>query len=318
MEISDILKQIHLPDKETHKGQNGRVMVIGGSHFFHAASLWSLKIATRIVDLVHYSSVSENNRIVQKLKEKFQDGIIISRKEIEKYIEEDDCIVIGPGMVRSEKEEISNAQFPVADQNNLSAILLIENEGIQTYYLTKYLLRKYRQKKWVIDAGALQMMDLTDIPPHAILTPHFGEFERLISKVESPRTVQQLKMMLLEDQVKWLSKQYDCVVILKGVQDFVSGNGEFEKVSGGNPGMSKGGTGDVLAGLAGALYAKNDSWVSALSASYLNKKAGDDLYEKMGFWFNASDLADQIPVTMKRLILDENPKSQNSNLKTAS
>ncbi|OGG13225.1 NAD(P)H-hydrate dehydratase [Candidatus Gottesmanbacteria bacterium RIFCSPHIGHO2_02_FULL_39_11] len=303
METSEILKQIHLPDKETHKGQNGKLMVIGGSHFFHAASLWSLKIATRIVDLVHYSSVSENNRIVHKLKEKFQDGIVIPRKDIEKYIEEDDAIVIGPGMVRAEGAEIHSSHL--SNLTNVADILAIEDEGVQTYFLTKYLLKKYSQKKWVIDAGALQMMDLADIPPKSILTPHFGEFERLLAKVESPRTSQQLKMMLLEDQVKWLAKQYSCIVLLKGKQDFIAGNGEFEKVTGGNPGMSKGGTGDVLAGLVGALYAKNEPWVSALSASILNKRAGDDLYEKMGFWFNASDLADQIPVTMKRLIINQ-------------
>ena len=303
METSEILKQIHLPDKETHKGQNGKLMVIGGSHFFHAASLWSLKIATRIVDLVHYSSVSENNRIVHKLKEKFHDGIVIPRKDIEKYIEEDDAIVIGPGMVRAEGAEIHSSHL--SNLTNVADILAIEDEGVQTYFLTKYLLKKYSQKKWVIDAGALQMMDLADIPPKSILTPHFGEFERLLAKVESPRTSQQLKMMLLEDQVKWLAKQYSCIVLLKGKQDFIAGNGEFEKVTGGNPGMSKGGTGDVLAGLVGALYAKNEPWVSALSASILNKRAGDDLYEKMGFWFNASDLADQIPVTMKRLIINQ-------------
>lgn len=304
METSEILKQINLPDKETHKGQNGKVMVIGGSHFFHAASLWSLKIATRIVDLVHYSSVSENNRIVQKLKEKFQDGIVIPRKDIEEYIKEDDAIVIGPGMVRveSEKFKVQSEKLQVKIQN-IQDIEKEEDEGWQTYYLTKYLLKKYPQKKWVIDAGALQMVDLSDIPPKSILTPHYGEFERLLGKVENTRTISQLKMMLLEDQVKWLAKQYNCFVILKGKQDFVAGGGEFEKVSGGNAGMSKGGTGDVLAGLVGALYAKNDPWVSALSASILNKKAGDDLYEKVGFWFNASDLADQIPLTMKRLLI---------------
>jgi NAD(P)H-hydrate epimerase len=126
-----------------------------------------------------------------------------------------------------------------------------------------------------------------------------------------------MQMMLLEDQVKWFAKEYHCLIILKGKQDFVASPTEFEKIGGGNAGMTKGGTGDVLAGLVAGLYAKNTAWESAVAASFLNKKAGDDLYERMGFWFNASDLADQIPMTMKRLILGTGPKTaepRNSNL----
>lgn len=67
--------------------------------------------------------------------------------------------------------------------------------------------------------------------------------------------------------------------------------------------MTKGGTGDVLAGLVAALFCKNDALTSTVAASYINKKAGEDLFTKKGYWFNASDLADQIPETMKRLIL---------------
>ena len=66
---SDDLKKLYAASAGSHKGQNGRLLVIGGSHLFHAASLWSLTVASRIVDLVHYCSVPENNAIVQKAKE---------------------------------------------------------------------------------------------------------------------------------------------------------------------------------------------------------------------------------------------------------
>src|SRR3990170_8665678 len=113
-EIKDYLKKLYVPPKSSHKGQNGKLLIIGGSHLFHSASLWALKVASRIVDLVHYSSVDENNKIVQKLKEEFRDGIVVSRSEIESYIEEDDCILIGPGMLRTERSQISIRQL--ADQ----------------------------------------------------------------------------------------------------------------------------------------------------------------------------------------------------------
>jgi len=169
-EINLYLNNIQLPSEFSHKGQNGRVLIIGGSKLFHSASMWSLKVVSRIVDLVHYASTEENNKLVQKLKEEFRDGIIVNRLHIEDYITEDDCILIGPGMVRTEnpKSEIRNPK--------LNEILEMSNEGELTYYLTEYLLRKYPGKKWVIDAGSLQMMEPEWIPEGAILTPHQKEF----------------------------------------------------------------------------------------------------------------------------------------------
>src|SRR3972149_9459847 len=145
------LKGLYIAPTGSHKGQNGKLLVIGGSHLFHAASLWALKVASRIVDLVHYSSVFENNKIVQRLKEEFRDGIVVPREEVENYIEEDDCILIGPGMVRAEGA-ISNIKYQIS---NIKEIEEIEHEGILTYHLTKYLLKKYPHKKGGIDAGGL-------------------------------------------------------------------------------------------------------------------------------------------------------------------
>lgn len=105
------LKKLYIPPPDSHKGQNGKLLIIGGSHLFHAASLWALKVASRIVDMVFYSSVPENNEIVQKAKEEFRDGIVVRREDIESYIEEADCILIGPGMLRNEKLKIKNEKF---------------------------------------------------------------------------------------------------------------------------------------------------------------------------------------------------------------
>ena len=53
--------------------------------------------------MVFYSSVPENNQIVHELKKEFRNGIIVARNDIESYIDEADCILIGPGMERTEK-----------------------------------------------------------------------------------------------------------------------------------------------------------------------------------------------------------------------
>src|SRR3989338_4872523 len=291
-EIEELLKKIYLPAADSHKGQNGRLLIIGGSKLFHAAGLWALQVASRIVDLVHYASVAEDNRLVAKLKKEFRNGIVIPRREIESYISEDDCILIGPGMVRSAAPPRSGQKI-----TSPAEIEKIEDEGLQTYYLTGYLLKKYRHKKWVIDAGALQMMEPEWTPPGAILTPHTREFMTIYLKSGLP------KEKPTEEKIRLFSRKYNCLILLKGEKDQVVYKDRMITIPGGNAGMTKGGTGDVLAGLAAALYCKNDAWISAAGASFINKKAGEELYQKMGYWFNASDLANQIPLTMKRLLV---------------
>ncbi len=300
------LRNLYVPPPTSHKGQNGKLMLIGGSELFHAASLWSLKVASRIVDMVYYSSVPENNQIVQKVKTEFRDGIVVARNQIEDYIQEADCVLIGPGMVRNEKLKIKNEKSQLKVKN-LEEIDRLKDEGEQTYYLTKYLLFKYKEKKWVIDAGSLQMIEPEFIPQNAILTPHQKEFETLFNNVilsaASDASEESHEILhFAQDDIRGLAKKYNCVILLKGEVDIVCSSKECVEISGGNAGMTKGGTGDVLAGLVAGLYCKNDAFLSACAGSYINKKAGESLFKKVGYYFNASDLADEIPKTMKELI----------------
>jgi len=282
------LKKLYIPPPDSHKGQNGKLLLIGGSKLFHAASLWSLKVASRIVDMVFYSSIPENNEIVQKIKEEFRDGIIVPRGKMEDYINEADCILIGPGLPRREGHEEGDDD---------------------TKELTERLLKGYPDKKWVIDGGSLQVISPDILPQNAIITPHPKEFEMLSKNVilrqsrripyRSFATTQDDK---LEEQVSEFAKEFNCVVLLKGQEDIVCSSSECVEILGGNAGMTKGGTGDVLAGLVSALYCKNDAFLSASAASFINKKAGDELYKRVGPYFNSSDLVDEIPKVMKELI----------------
>lgn len=316
------LSKLYTPLPDSHKGQNGRLMVIGGSHLFHAASLWALTVASRIVDLVHYCSVPENNEVVSRARSEFRNGIVIPRPDLEEYIGEDDCVLIGPGMVRSDNSKINpptGGQKSIrrpADKpptQNLTEILNIKDEGQQTGVLTDYLLAKYPGKQWVIDAGALQMMDISLIPPNAILTPHEGEFDRLWEKhiavqtSGSPVSTDKPKSGTGNDRslyhrVGILSQTYNCIILLKGKTDIIGSPQKILNVTGGNAGMTKGGTGDVLAGLVAALACKNDPYLAAVSGSQINKTAGDELYNTVGPYFNATDLANRIPITMNNIL----------------
>lgn len=164
----------------------------------------------------------------------------------------------------------------------------MEDGGGQTEALTNYLLAKYPKKQWVIDAGALQMMDVSLIPKNAILTPHHGEYT----------------MVFGTEKIEDIAKNYNCIVLLKGERDIAcDGAGNCRTIEGGNAGMTKGGTGDVLAGLIAALACKNDPFLASIAGSFINKKAGDELYKKVGPYFNATDLAGEIPKTMKGLLI---------------
>src|SRR5581483_3905109 len=140
MEIFDPaeLKKLYVPPSDAHKGQQGKITIIGGSHLFHGASLWALKVASRIVDMVFYASVPENNALTEQLKGELYDFIAIPRGDIENYIAESDVVLIGPGLPREDGRQ--------------------KNEE-PTRELTKRLLEKFSDKKWVIDAGSLQMME---------------------------------------------------------------------------------------------------------------------------------------------------------------
>lgn len=271
------LRKLYISSPSSHKGQNGRLMIIGGSRLFHAASLWALEVASRIVDMVFYSSVLENNEIVKRLKEEFRNGIIVPRDKLAHYMEEADCVLIGPGLPRLEG---------------------VEPGDDDTGELTERLLKQYKHKRWVIDGGSLQVLDPSMIPRNAILTPHHGEFDRLFS---SKYTNQKEKNE--GEIVGEKAKEYNCTILLKGEVDIVCSPSACVVVAGGNPGMTKGGTGDVLAGLVAALACKNDLYLAAKAGSYINKKAGERLFEKVGPYFNASDLAKEIPKVMKEVVL---------------
>ncbi len=271
------LKKLYRPAKDSHKGQNGKLTIIGGSHLFHGASLWALKVASRIVDMVFYSSIPENNELTQKLKSELYDFIVVPREKIEEYITESDAILIGPGLPREEGRE--------------------EDEE-STKTLTERLLKKFPDKKWVIDAGSLTEMEPEWLNKNCLITPHKREFARLFPDLSTSGE----SLRATTRGVLSAVQKYQCTILLKGQTDIVCSPTQCVRVSGGNEGMTKGGTGDVLAGLVAALACKNDLFLAAVAGSFINKKAGDELYKKVGPYFNATDLCDEIPKLIKELL----------------
>ena len=96
------------------------------------------------------------------------------------------------------------------------------------------------------------------------------------------------------------------VVVLKGQRTVIAEKGGRAAVNPtGNPGMASGGSGDVLAGVIGALLCRHDAWTSATAGAYLHGLAGDRLVARTGeSGVLASDLADALPEAIRWLAGD--------------
>lgn len=288
-----LLDQLYQPPSNSHKGQNGKLLVIGGSKLFHASIFWSANIASRFVDMVHFTSpANENNDLVRyQIKRGFWQGIVVDWSQVEDYIQEDDAILIGPGMIRSDTSQPSTLTLQSNPDLTKAAI------SDDTYTIINTLLKKYPQKRWVIDGGALQEVNPKLLNRHMIITPHQAEWNLLLSKNSSNTQIQDKNQQLRQ----FSNDHNQTTILLKGLTDFICKSDQCISISGGNAGLTKGGTGDVLAGLTAAFYCKNPSLLSALSASYLVKTTAESLADKVGINYNADDLITALPQVFNKL-----------------
>ncbi|TSC54073.1 MAG: ADP-dependent (S)-NAD(P)H-hydrate dehydratase [Microgenomates group bacterium LiPW_31] len=304
--LPEELKKLSKPHEFSSNEDNGQVTIIGGSKLFHGAPILALKTASRIVDMVFFASPEPSvGKVAENLKSKLSSFIWIPWEEIGEYIKKSDSILIGPGLMRyhSESKRVKEQAF-VPSSGRGESKKVYDEAGNQSKEITEKLLRQFPNKQWVIDAGSLQVMEpkfissearnkvLAEgkvlIPKNAILTPNQKEFEMLFGEelmaLGSPASV-----------VSVVARKHHCIIVLKGVETIVCSPQECVLVEGGNAGLTKGGTGDVLAGLTVALAAKNPPFLAACAASLIVKKAAEELSKKVGFAYNADDLAEKIP-----------------------
>ncbi len=140
----------------------------------------------------------------------------------------------------------------------------------------------------VVDAEATQCIESIPDTADAIITPHAGELAKLIDDVPGNWRA---RAGFVED----FSEGNGLTTLLKGRYDVIS-NGETTRVNRtGNPYMTVGGTGDVLAGICGAMLGRLDSMDAGCISAYINGKAGDLVVEKKGRGLIATDIIDEIP-----------------------
>jgi NAD(P)H-hydrate epimerase len=246
----------------SRKGENGMVAVIGGSRQYHGAPILAVRAANRFCDLVYFHSpFGLNNALVKRMKFEVAEVIVVDSARLARAVERSDCVLIGNGMA----------------------------VNANTKRLVNGLLKKFWGKKFVLDAAALHVVDKKLLSPRVGVTPHAGEFKALFGVEASA------------EQVFKQAKKYGCVVLLKRpAGDFISDGKRLFVNETGNAGMTKGGTGDCLAGLLAALACKNDLLTAACAAAFANGAAGDLLLKEKGFNYNASDLIEALPRAFKR------------------
>ncbi len=259
---------------DSHKGDNGRVLVVGGSEEYHGAPILSaLGALNSGVDLVHIAVPECNYDVTRSyapdfIVKKFPGDHLGS--EGPWYPEgEYDVMLIGPGLGKS--EETREAILEVLEKTRIPV---------------------------VVDADAIKAMAGAKLKLKGVITPHSEEFRKLTGR-KLPGNEERRKELLLEESAKIGS-----VLLLKAPVDIIaSPDGRWKFNETGNAGMTVGGTGDVLAGVTAGLIAQGmDSFTAACCAAFINGSAGDELYSAMGYCFSASDIAYEIPYTVKRLL----------------
>lgn len=266
---ADRIKSLYKAPFNSSKMDNGQITIIGGSKLFHGAPILALKAASRVVDMVYFASPEPSvGEVAAQIKSKLSSFIWVDWDDLGKYIKKSDAVLIGSGLMRASREK-DDARIIINKH---------DEEYLESRELTRDLLVKYPNKRWVIDAGSLQVMEPEWIPPGAVLTPNKKEYEMLFGDRTPAEVVRKFK----------------CVLVIKGPVSIVYSEDVVVEVEGGNPGLTKGGTGDVEAGLTCALMAKNDPLISAAAASFIVKKSAEALAENRGNYYNSDDLSEKI------------------------
>jgi len=260
----------------SRKGDNGIVLVVGGSYVYHGAPILSSIAALRCgTDLV-YTSVPKIN--VTPTRAISPNLIVIP--------------LVDQKLTRGAVTKLLGALPHNLNSATIGMGLAIQDKNALIYFVKSLLDRDVRLS---LDASAL----IPEVLPllankNVVVTPHAGEFKRLFG--ESPSNSKSERIKTVEKN----AKTYGITVLLKGAMDVIS-NGTttylYEKKI---PAMTVGGTGDVLSGLVAGILSKNrNALESAAAATFINGLAGKAVQKKLGLHMTSTDLLDEIPTAMK-------------------
>jgi NAD(P)H-hydrate epimerase len=253
--------------KNSHKGDNGILVIVSGSNEYYGAPLYVSKSALRMgPDMVFLFTPSKVHGFITPhtqdimIRKSGIDYIEYTYELMKSISERATAVAIGPGISKN----------PVAIEN---AAKIIEDT-------------LHYGKKMVIDADALAAISgIDDFKGLAVLTPHRGEFKNTFLMDPS------------EENVKKVAQKINATLLVKGPVDIVTDgsllkrNRDYHHES-----MTRGGTGDLVTGAAAGLLSRGlDTLHSAFLSSYIIGSAGLLAFKKKGYSYYTSELIDFIP-----------------------
>ena len=276
--LSSSIVENFIPARKSasRKGDNGIVLVIGGSYIYHGAPILSSLAALRCgTDLVYTSvpkinvtptrAISPNLIVIPLVDQKLTLGAV--KKLVGALPRNLHSATIGMGLAIQEKNSL--------------------------LHLVESLLN--RDVRLSLDASAL----IPEVLPllankNIVVTPHAGEFKRLFGYVPSDSKNERIQL------VEKHALDNGVTILLKGPTDIISNGNTTYLCEKNTPAMTVGGTGDVLSGLVAGLLSNNrNSLESAAAAAFICGLTGKQVQEKLGLHMTSMDLIDAIPSIMK-------------------
>lgn len=266
---------------DSHKRDNGVVLIIGGGPYYGAPALAGLAAYRTGTDLVHIATPKcsaqpiacySPNYIVHSLSEEILTTDDLSL--IQSLIDQSTSIIIGPGLgTASETKEA--VQEIINTSTNLKKPLVIDADAIQPFAEILNLIHN----------------------PQMVITPHAGEYYKLTG-YHLPKNLS----LKIKHITQWTQK-HTLTVLLKGPTDIICDGITTKLNTTHNPAMTVGGTGDVLAGITGALLSKKVSpFNSGCIATFINGAAGNQAFSEKSYGLVATDIIDHIPTILQKYL----------------
>lgn len=278
--------EMHFPDPALYKHSAGKVFILGGSPGLTGAMVLSAKGASIGGAGLVYTGVAEslNPTMENKLTEQMSIPLpektsgILNESAFDLVKEKIDwchALLLGPGMGRNAESKV---------------------------LLTKTIQYALKKKKYIIiDADALFFLSqdkklLQSLNQNCVITPHHAEFLKIW-----PEAGEKIKSQPWEVLQSFMDKN-DVVTNLKGAPSMAGdrNTGIFINTTG-NPGLAKGGSGDLLGGMITGMIASGiDPLTACINANFIHGKAADNALEKWGIRsFSPEDLMDEIKKVLK-------------------
>lgn len=261
--------------KNSHKGDFGRVLNIAGSAGMSGAAALSTKAALRsgagLVTLASIETVI--SRIAAAMPEAMY--LVTDKADADTIIKEcenKNVVALGCGLsVTADTKKLVEKII-----KNVTCTIILDADGINCLADSIDIIR--------------------DTKAELIITPHAGELARLCSTTPEEAYADRLTLAVN------LSREYGVTVVAKGTPTIVAGKGKVYVIPAGNPGLSRGGSGDVLTGIIAAFAAQGLAPVDAAAAGvFVHGAAADIAAEKLSeMGMLPSDVIENLPFVFRK------------------